>query len=201
MTIRRGLIIGAALALAGVVATPGVPAEGAPKPPPPVIVTYTDVSMGDPPTVTHVTGVNASGVIAGYYGEAYEVDGQNYERNHHGFIKDGEAVTVVDVAGATETFVRSINDTGTVVGSYADTDGNTHAFLRDGTGITTFDDPALVLPEGVVSHGTVATGINASGVVVGYSWTVGPDLFSYPPDPDTGEIRTDPITRHHGFVR
>ena len=134
-------------------------------------------------------GVTTEGVIAGYYGDAPEGSPT------HGFIKQGETVATIDVPGASSTLVRSINDAETVVGSYYDVAGIEHGFVRvSGGDFVTFDAPALVGTDATV-YGTVASGVNASGVIVGYSYTVGPDLWFY----DEGE--PDPITRYHGFVR
>ena len=41
-----------------------------------------------------------------------------------------------------------------------------------------------------------ATGINKTGVVVGYSFTVGPDTFTYPDGNNGGYV-----THYHGFIR
>jgi hypothetical protein len=158
--------------------------------------TYTDVA--DPAAGTAeantfgVTGVNHSGVIVGNFGFG--------PYNTHGFTKDVNGFVTIDV-GAPGTLAMSINNAGTVVGAYFTwprgllQPPDEHAFIRtaDGT-ITTFDDPALVTTT-ADSYGTVATGINSAGVIVGYSYTIGPDLFTYP------DGRTDPVTRNHGFIR
>ncbi|HSO68657.1 MAG TPA: hypothetical protein VLQ67_03370 [Arachnia sp.] len=190
MSITRTLIISTALVLAAVFAAPSGSAPAAPRPG--VITSYTDLTVVDAHD-THVTGVNLSGVVAGYFGVA--PDGAVT----HGFTatrtKKVTTITPVDVPGATSTVVTSINDSGSLSGTYWTGDGAQHGFIRVGDAFSTFDDPALVTTD-VISYGTVATGINASGVVVGYSFTVGPDLLT---DPEGNEI--GPVTRNYGFVR
>lgn len=70
--------------------------------------------------------------------------------------------TTIEYPGAIETSALGINDFGTVVGSYIDSNG-WHGFLYNGVTYSSFDYPGL--------H--AATGINNSGTIVGYD-------FSYP---------------------
>src|SRR5260370_598559 len=58
------------------------------------------------------------------------------------------------------TLASGINDTGQIVGTYADASG-VHGFLLSGGSYTTLDDP-------LASQGTVAVGINDMGQIVGY---------------------------------
>ncbi|MHA6523779.1 hypothetical protein [Tessaracoccus sp. G1721] len=185
MNTRRALSIAAVIALSAVFAvSPGTSGAA----PPPKTVTYTDVAVTGAHD-THVTGVTTGGLVVGYYGD--EPDGSPT----HGFALEDVEPTTIDVPGAVSTIVRAVNDPGVMVGSYVDADGIEHGFVRDSDGsFVTFDDPAL---DGTVAtaRGTVATGINLSGVVVGYSYTVGPDVFTY------GDGGTEPITRNRGFIR
>jgi hypothetical protein len=182
MTIKRAIIVSAAIMLAGVFGASTSPAVAAPKPP--LTITYSDYIVGGA-SETHVTGVNNTGVKAGYY-----VDSSGT----HGFTYDGTNFVRIDVTGATSTIVTSINDDATVVGAYWTGDGVEHGFIDEAGVISTFDDPNLVT-TGATSYGTVATGINKTGVVVGYSFTVGPDTFTYP---DGGTVA---VTHYHGFIR
>ena len=181
MTVRKSLIICAALALAGALVTPVEQANAV------SVDSYTDVSVTGA-QATYVTGVSTGGSIAGYYA------GGKKAATLTGFIMSGGTITTVTtivVPRATSTAVTAINDSETTVGSYADRQGNEHGFIRTAAGaLTVFDDPALIT-KGARSYGTIATGINASGVVVGYSYTTGPDKSA------THVY----VTHNHGFVR
>ncbi len=180
MTARKSLIVCAALALVGAMVAPVERASAV------EVTAYTDVSITGA-SATHVTGVNTAGTISGYY------LGGKKGTTVEGFIMTGgvTSVTTVVVATATGTRVNAINDSGTSVGSYVDRKGNEHGFIRTASGaVTVLDDPSLVT-KGVHSYGTVATGINSSGVVVGYYYTTGPDKV----DSHTY------VTHNHGFTR
>lgn len=199
MNTHRSLVVGAALALV-LLASAG-PVVAKPRPPHPPGITYNDVvleGVSDPDHVK-VTGVNRAGVIAGYSGIPFQA-GPPQET---GFVKPPRTDTVTPVAvdGAVGTEALAINDAGTVAGVYYTRDSSVsefdiqHAFIRAPNGaITTFDDPALDT-TGITVWGTVATGISSRGVVVGYSYTVGPDEFTYP------EGNTELITRYRAFIR
>lgn len=143
-------------------------------------------------TFTDVAGVNAQGVIAGYFGDA---NGQ------HGFIatpKKGKGTTNVafDVPNATGLVVTSINDQGTVTGAFWNGDTE-HGFLRaaDGT-FTWLDDPAVTPLD---RQGTVPSAVNNAGVVVGYYFAT--DLTgTLCPDADGNWTVPCPSTLDHGFV-
>ncbi len=108
-------------------------------------------------TWTYATGVNSTGQIAGYYYDPTL-------SRAHGFVQTGGSTSSFDVPGAVDTFGNGISGGGQIAGSYSDTKG-THAFVRAGTGTTatytTFDAPGAV-------NGTVATGVNDTGQIVGY---------------------------------
>jgi hypothetical protein len=113
------------------------------------------------------TGINPGGLIAG---TCVTVINNNFV--FFGFLRkpDGSIITIA-VPGSTSTFAGSeftggaagpaINPEGAIAGSYTDTSGATHGFLRarDGT-FTTFDAPGAVngtdflcciTPEGAVA--------------------------------------------------
>jgi hypothetical protein len=146
-------------------------------------LTYTDVDVPGA-TYTHVTGVNALGVIVGYFGDTL---------GEHGFIDDQGTFTTVDVPGGSGTLLTSINDFGAVTGAYWDSGGvSQHGFLRaaDGT-FTWLDDPNVVPLD---RQGTVPSQVNNAGVVVGYSFRTDLDGHTYP---DGGVTSA---TQNHGFV-
>lgn len=66
-----------------------------------------------------------------------------------------------DVPGSTFTLPSAITATGVIIGSYADSNGLTHGFIRTAAGtFTTFDAPS--------STSTTPTGITPSGVITGW---------------------------------
>jgi YD repeat-containing protein len=70
-------------------------------------------------------------------------------------------LVMFDVPGAKETIAQSINDEGTIVGSWRDPTGGYHGFIRDAGGtITTFDVPGSI--------DTYVVSINHSGAIAGY---------------------------------
>ncbi len=68
-------------------------------------------------------------------------------------------VTPIDVVDATSTRVTSINDRGTVGGTFIDAAGVSHGFLYDGVKFTTLDFPG--------AFSTEVRGLNDRGLVVG----------------------------------
>ncbi|MGB9106806.1 MAG: hypothetical protein WCC59_18775 [Terriglobales bacterium] len=70
------------------------------------------------------------------------------------------AQTTFNYPGAAATGASNINDSGTIVGYYYNSDGSEHSFLYDGHGFTSFDYPG--------ADWTEASGINQAGDVVGY---------------------------------
>src|SRR5205807_1630691 len=70
------------------------------------------------------------------------------------------AFTTIDVPGATGTTASGINGTGQIVGTFVDTGGVSHGFLRDAGG--TFY--AIDVPG---APSTTASGINSTGQIVG----------------------------------
>lgn len=75
--------------------------------------------------------------------------------------------TTIDVPGSSYSLVRGINTKGDMVGYYCETRGApAHGFLLSGGNFTFFDYPGAI--------STVATDINDSGLIVGYT-TGGPE--------------------------
>ncbi len=116
----------------------------------------------NPPTdspaagTTIVFGLNNPGAVVGIYNQA-----NTFVQT--GFLRDGSG-NFSDIApnGATLTEANSINDAGTIAGSWVDSakPAHTHGFVRSASGVyTTFDVTGA-------SSLTVA-GINNSGVVAG----------------------------------
>jgi probable HAF family extracellular repeat protein len=101
---------------------------------------------------TVVFGINDEGQIVG----TVTVNADE----HHGFLIDGDTLTIIDVPGARFTFVHGINNAGQIVGYFRDAAGIDHGFLKDGETFTAFD-----LPDGRTPY---AYGINDEGQIVGY---------------------------------
>jgi hypothetical protein len=104
---------------------------------------------------TSPTAMNSAGVIVGYYSPSGPANVWN------GFVRDvGGTITRFEVAGAASTYVSSVNNAGTISGSYRDSAGNYHGYLRDARGkFTLFDVPGAT--------STVAGAINDLGEVIG----------------------------------
>ncbi len=125
---------------------------------------YTDVV--DPSAVdgSYAVAINDAGTIAGYYLDNLAIS--------HLFIVDGSGhvTNPGDPSGATAGVQPvAINRSGEVVGDYSASDG-AHGFIYSGGGgYTTIDDPNALDTSGhdLSSLGTVVTGINAAGDVVG----------------------------------
>src|ERR1700735_208979 len=103
------------------------------------------------------TGINAAGVITGYY-----VDSSNI---YHGFVRSTNGVfTEFDAASAGPgTLPYGINDAAAVTGYYLDVNFIAHGFVRNSSGaLTTFDAPVSG------GSGTYAYSINDAGVVAGF---------------------------------
>jgi hypothetical protein len=154
-----------------------------PAPPAAADLAYTTIDV--PGAVdTDVAGVNNLGVLVGSYVDA---------TGRHGFLDDQGTVVTVDVPGSSDTRLTSVNDAGTATGAYWDAGGTTqHGFVRTAAGVFTWLDAPGIAPGD--RTGTLPTGINAAGVVVGSSFTTDLDGFTYP-DETVGEA-----TSYHGFV-
>jgi hypothetical protein len=112
---------------------------------------------------TFASGINNWGAITGSYVDANNV--------YHGFLRSPEgSFTTFEAPGADTTAGSfngtspdSINDVGTITGSYTDANGFNHGFLRSSEGkFTTFD------VTGAGGYGSFPIALNLEGAVVGY---------------------------------
>ena len=124
--------------------------------------------------------VNADGVVAGVYSVCFYACATT---NAGGFVRSPQGVfTLFNPPGTIVTSLvphrvlggvplttphrLSINQAGTITGSYVDAEGAQHGFVRNPYGtITSFDPPR--------GKQTTATSINDSGVITGtyfYDW-------------------------------
>jgi hypothetical protein len=130
------------------------------------------------------TSINAAGTITGMYRDSSLV--------YHGFVRTaGGMITPFEAPGAGTGYIQgtqplSINTAGTITGYYRDANYVDHGFVRSANGTFAVIDapgagknPGQV--KGITFQGTIATSINASGVITG-TWA-------------------DPNFVNHGFVR
>jgi len=105
---------------------------------------------------TDLAGINSMGAVTGSFTDANSAV--------HGYVRAPDGTfTIFDVPGSVSTGAESINDRGTVVGSYATPTPSGpysfHIFLRAANGtFTTFDAPvqSFVLSSGISSSNAVA---------------------------------------------
>ena len=106
-------------------------------------------------TISTVYSINAAGHMVG---------GFNDSKGPHGFLYDGTKFVTLDDPAASSygTSAMGINDAGSIVGTYNDINDVAHGFLYSNGAYTNFDCPN--------STATNASGINASGQIVGFCW-------------------------------
>jgi uncharacterized membrane protein len=122
---------------------------------------FTAIGVPGHESSTFARGINNAGDIVGYYGDSL---------GWHGFLDKGGAYTTFDAPGAVfGTFPSGINNAGAIVGSFSDREDPTHirhyysGFVLSSGSYTTLNVPGAV--------STFANGINASGQIVGYSYS------------------------------
>lgn len=110
---------------------------------------------------TFPSGINAWGVVTGFYIDASNV--------LHGFVRSPAGkFTTFEVPGADTgsnngTSPSAINDSGAITGNYYDVNGFSHGFVRSPDGkFKTFDVPSAG------GYGSTPLAINLEGAVVGY---------------------------------
>lgn len=116
-------------------------------------------SFDFPNNETDAQSINSLGQMVGVY-DAY------LGAQVHGYLKDGETFTTIDVPGAVNTGAYGINDAGVVTGSYtyADTDVP-HGFALIGGEFIKIDFPN--------ASKTFVGGLNNLGAVVGWATHAG----------------------------
>ena len=82
-----------------------------------------------------------------------------------------------DTVGFTEG--RGINNSGTVVGDYAVSDGNNHGFFLSGGTFTEYDVPGMLNPPRSVANSTVVLGINDAGDFTGGFNDINGNFYGY----------------------
>ena len=104
---------------------------------------------------TTAQGLNSRGDIVGLYGPNLPA----YEGTEQSYVLEGNTFQELVYPGASYTLGLGINKSRKIVGWYAGSDGNIHAFLRKGKQYTTIDYPG--------SDNTYASSINDAGVIIG----------------------------------
>ena len=102
--------------------------------------------------------VNANGLVGGNY--------ISFESKWAGFLRSSDGQIVTFAIGPGNTFFADLNNKSWVLGSYGDSSGVNHGFVRrpDGT-ISSFDDPDAGHD---ISEGTQPSAINNLRYVTGY---------------------------------
>lgn len=110
-------------------------------------------------------GINNNGDVVGYY---YNSDGTLNAYSYNGAGSFSTFNLPALGAGGSGGFgstsnvsLADINNAGKMVGSYVDVNGNKKSFIPNGSGLASFTDS-------LATNGTFATGINDSGLIVGY---------------------------------
>jgi hypothetical protein len=115
---------------------------------------------------TSAGGINVSGVVCGWMGQASAVSG---------FFYDGQTYTQYDVPGSTDTFIEAENDNGDFVG-IVDISNTDIAFANIGGVVTTFAIPAGALAS--------PWGINNANEIVGTYQVLDGTIHGFFRDPD-----------------
>lgn len=106
-----------------------------------------DAAMGG----TYPNGINDRNEVAGQF-----TDGNGVT---HGFLKDEEDYTVIDVPSASATYAFDVNDREEIVGYYVDASGNLHGFIQRHGQFRAINVPS--------SLGTIVYGNNSRGDLAG----------------------------------
>jgi uncharacterized membrane protein len=126
------------------------------------------------------TGINRTGVIAGYYKDAAGA--------FSGFVHHTDGTIETFTAHGHDTYATGINDSGTIVGRLV-VNSIERGFIRSPHGkITTFDVPGAVYtePQAVNASGAIAGMLYSDGYAHGFvrspdgTYTIRPILFMEP---------------------
>jgi probable HAF family extracellular repeat protein len=108
---------------------------------------------------TYANGINDKGQIVGAYRVEVVVGPNSVQDFDHALVIDGPIITSFDVPGAYSTAATGINNSGQIVGTYTESSGKAHGFLKYRDTLVSFDYPG--------ARSTDALGINDSGQIVG----------------------------------
>jgi len=108
---------------------------------------------GAPQDSTYPDAINDKGQIVGTFADTSGVQ--------HGFVKDGETYTTIDVPGANNTLAWGINNSGTIVGPWGNLSNWVEGYVRTSDGVF-----AVVDFPGALE--TFVVGINDRGDICGF---------------------------------
>jgi hypothetical protein len=144
---------------------------------------------------TFAAGVNASGLVTGYYAGA----GGAY----HGFIWQNGMLTPVDyngVSGVASTFLFQVNSSGQAAGYYTGSDGHSHSLIYNSAGGTWTPIPdapggyPFNAAGGINEHGQLAgnysTDPTASSNLIGWLYDIKSNTYTPFTDPDANSYGT-----------
>ena len=123
---------------------------------------------------TRAYGINNAGQVVGFYYGEFNA-GAPYG---NGFLYTNGTYATINDPGASINYQNNaygINNLGEIVGFYQDTAGAVGGYTYDEYGYSESNGTFLPLsaPDAVAPYGTNATGVNDSGVIVGYYYTSG----------------------------
>jgi hypothetical protein len=146
-----------------------------------------DIINGNDPTFNQELGINNSGTIAGYFGS-----GANLHPNKgYTTVPPYTSFTNENFTGSVQTQVTGLNNTGTTVGFWSDSNvgggmDNNFGFVNVGGTFTNVNNPATSTTPPVfnqllgVNDSNIAVGFytDAAGVTHGYTYTISTKTFS-----------------------
>jgi hypothetical protein len=118
----------------------------------------------------YVVGINNQDTIVG----TFTVNATLPSFGTQGFILEHDTYTVFNYPGATATWLGAINDSGTIAGTWFDSQGNYHGFLRHKDGSL-----APVEVPGAGAGGEAPFGLNNKGDVVGAYLDSGSNIHGF----------------------
>ncbi len=138
-----------------------------------------------PESSTGVYGINDEGEICGFVSAAPDFS------TSEAFVGEvGQKLDIFSEGNESSTWCTGLSNRGYATGYYEDENGNNHGFLRSPSGkITTIDFPGASStptagPCDSFDSGTIAEGVNDSGVVSGHFWDKNYNEHGYVRYPD-----------------
>jgi hypothetical protein len=184
--------------------------------------TFQDIVNPADPTFNQALGINGSGEIAGYYGSG----AAGHPNKGYTTSSPYVSFTGQNFVGSAQTQVTGINNSGTTVGFWSDTNNtsqvnNNFGFVNVGGSFTNVNNPNTPATGTTtnqllgVNNSNVAVGfyVDGSGVTHGYTYNIGLKTFSPVTDPNGATTATainnsgviagfyiDSVAVTHGFI-
>jgi hypothetical protein len=166
---------------------------------------------------TNLTGLNPSGEMSGFYCSDPACGTTGNATTNHSFTVSKKGVfTSFDPPGAVSSTASTVNPSGAVVGTYTDSGGVTHGYLKYHGTFATIDFPGAILtfaggnnPEGdIVGEYNDAAGVGhafllSNGVFTSFdpSGSIFSDASGINPGGVIVGIYFDAAIVEHGFIR